>query len=82
MLVRQSLKPRADTVKFIDFAQDYCKGMGRPLFSLKSKVRELQMDRLRLEDLKEEKDVTALIVVIAEQGRLIWATRSGNTGQV
>ena len=36
MLVRQSLKPRADTVELIDFAQDRCKRHGRPLFSLKS----------------------------------------------
>jgi hypothetical protein len=40
------------------------------------------MDWLRSEDLKEEKDVTAPVVIIAEQGRLILGTRHGNTGQV
>jgi hypothetical protein len=31
-------------------------------------VEELQMDWLRSEDLKEEKDVTAPIIIVAEQG--------------
>jgi hypothetical protein len=60
MLVRQSLKPRADTVELIDFAQDRCKRHGQTAFlAEKPKVEELQMDWLRSEDLKEEKDVTA-----------------------
>ncbi len=78
MLVRQSLKPRADTMKLIDFAQDRCKRHGQTAFlAEKPKVRELQMDWLRSEDLKEEKDVTAPVVIIAEQGRLILGYTSG-----
>ncbi len=80
MLVRQSLKPRADTVELIDFAQDRCKRHGQTAFlAEKPKVRELQMDWLRSEDLKEEKDVTAPIVIIAEPGRLILDCTSWNT---
>jgi hypothetical protein len=69
MLVRQSLKPRADTVELIDFAQNRCKRHRQPL-SQKPKVRELQMDWLRSEDLKEEKDVTAPTFTIAGFERL------------
>jgi hypothetical protein len=66
MLFRQSLKSRADTVELIDFAQDRCKRHGQTTFSLKSlKVGELQMDWLRSEDLKEEKDVTAPTSIVA-----------------
>ena len=36
MLFRQSLKPRADTVELIDFAQDRCKRHRQTAFSLKS----------------------------------------------
>jgi hypothetical protein len=80
MLVRQSLKPRADTVELIDFAQDRCKRHGQTAFlAEKPKVEELQMDWLRSEDLKEEKDVTAPVVIIAEQGRLILGYTSWNT---
>ena len=43
--------------------------MGRPL-SQKPKVRELQMDWLRSEDLKEEKNVTAPRSIIAAFERL------------
>ena len=54
--------------------------MGRPLFyAEKPKVEELQMDWLRSEDLKEEKDVTAPIAIVAEQGRLILGYTSWNT---
>ncbi len=65
MLFRQSLKPRADTVKLIDFAQDRCKRHGQTAFAEKPKVGELQMDWLRSEDLKEEKDVTAPAFIVA-----------------
>jgi hypothetical protein len=72
MLVRQSLKPRADTVELIDFAQDCCKRHGQTAFlAEKPKVRELQINWLRSEDLKEEKDVTAPVVIIAEQVQLV-----------
>jgi hypothetical protein len=56
MLFRQSLKPRADTVEVIDFAQDRFKNhqVHRSLAET-PKVGELQMDWLRSEDLKEEK---------------------------
>jgi hypothetical protein len=40
-------------------------GMGRPLLAEKPKVEQLQMDWLRSEDLKEEKNVTAPIAIIA-----------------
>ena len=40
-------------------------GMGRLLLAEKPKVEELQMDWLRSEDLKEEKNVTAPVVIIA-----------------
>jgi len=36
MLVRQSLKPRADTTKLIDFAQDRCKRHGQTAFLAES----------------------------------------------
>jgi hypothetical protein len=39
--------------------------MGRLLLAEKPKVEELQMDWLRSEDLKEEKNVTAPVVIIA-----------------
>jgi hypothetical protein len=53
----------------IDFAQDRCKRHGQTAFlAEKPKVEELQMDWLRSEDLKEEKDVTAPIIIVAEQG--------------
>src|SRR5579859_7991967 len=55
MPVRQSLKPRANTVKLIDFAQDRCKRHVQTAFlAEKPKVEGLQMDWLRSEDLKEE----------------------------
>jgi hypothetical protein len=62
----QSLKPRADIAELIDFAQ----GRGKrhrqtaPLAE-KPKVGELQMDWLRSEDLKEEKNVTTPLAIIA-----------------
>ena len=65
MLFRQSLKSRADTVALIDFAQDRCKRHGQTAFAEKPKVEELQMDWLRSEDLKEEKDVTAPTFIVA-----------------
>jgi len=40
-------------------------GMGRPLLAEKPKMRELQMNWLRSEDLKEEKNVTAPVTMIA-----------------
>ena len=82
MLFRQSLKPRTDTVELIDFAQDRCKRHGQTAFlAEKPKVGELQMDWLRSEDLKEEKDVTAPVLIVAEQGRLILGYPCpGNTG--
>ena len=40
-------------------------GMGRLLLAEKPKVEELQMNWLRSEDLKEEKNVTAPVVIIA-----------------
>ena len=40
-------------------------GMGRLLLAEKPKVEQLQMDWLRSEDLKEEKNVTAPIAIIA-----------------
>jgi hypothetical protein len=59
-------------MELIDFAQDRCKRHGQTAFlAEKPKVGELQIDWLRSEDLKEEKDVTAPVVVLAEQGRLI-----------
>jgi hypothetical protein len=59
MLVRQSLKPRADVLELIDFVQDRLKRHEYTSLSLKTpKVGELQMDWLRAEDLKEEKAVT------------------------
>ena len=71
MLVRQSLKPRADTMKLIDFAKDRCKRHGQTAFlAEKPKVGELQMDWLRSEDLKEEKNVTAPVIIIA-----VWGAR-------
>jgi hypothetical protein len=36
MLVRKSLKPRADTVELIDFAQDRCKRHGQTAFLAES----------------------------------------------
>jgi hypothetical protein len=39
------------------------------------------MDWLRSEDLKEEKDVTAPVVTIADQGRLILAARARPRGK-
>jgi hypothetical protein len=39
--------------------------MGTPLSGENSKVGELQMDWLRSEDLKEEKNVTAPILIVA-----------------
>ena len=67
-------------MELIDFAQDRCKRHGQTAFlAEKPKVGELQMDWLRSEDLKEEKDVTAPVVVLAEQGRLILDCTSWNT---
>ena len=40
-------------------------GMGRLLLAEKPKVEELQMDWLRSEDLKEEENVTAPVLIIA-----------------
>jgi hypothetical protein len=63
MLVRQPLKPRADIVELIDFAQDHFKRHGQTSLAEKPKVEELQMDWLRSEDLKEEKVLTAPIAL-------------------
>src|ERR1039457_2148285 len=65
MSVRQCLKARADVLELIDFAQDRLKRHGYTALAEKPKVGELQMDWLRSEDLKEEKVVTAPVVIIA-----------------
>jgi len=65
----QSLKPGAYIVELIDFAQDRCKRHGQtPRLLKKPKMGKLQMDWLRSEDLKEEKNVTAPIIIIARMG--------------
>jgi len=46
--------------------------MGRPLSTERPKVGELQMDWLRSEDLKEEKDVTAPNFIVAGAGDQNW----------
>jgi len=59
VLFRQSLKTRADVVELIDFVENRFKSHGyTALWRKQPKVRELQMDWLRSEDLKEEKVVT------------------------
>jgi hypothetical protein len=68
-------------VKLIDFAQDRRKRHGHTAFSLKNlkpKVGELQMDRLRSEDLKEEKVVTTPIIIVAgRHDGCVWQSSSG-----
>jgi hypothetical protein len=44
--------------------------MGTPLSSVKPKMKELQMDWLRSEDLKEEKVVTTPLPIVAIVGYL------------
>jgi hypothetical protein len=82
MLVRQPLKPRADTVELIDFAQDRCKRHGQTAFlAEKPKVRELQMDWLRSEDLKEEEDVTRPSSHCSRTGAINFGLHVWKTGQ-
>ena len=66
MLLRQSLKARADVVELVDFVQDRFKNhwVHRSLAG-KPKVGGLQMDWLRSEDLKEEKVIITSAVIIA-----------------
>jgi hypothetical protein len=59
----QSLNPRAEMEDLIDFAQDRA---DRSLAE-KPKVGELQIDWLRSEDLKEEKNVPPLAIVAVEE---------------
>jgi hypothetical protein len=63
MLLSQPFKPRADAVKLIDFVQNRCKGHAYTSLDEKPKRGELQMDWLRSEDLKEEKVITAPLVL-------------------
>jgi len=49
----------------IDFPPDRCKRLADRSLAEKPKVGELQMDWLRSEDLKEEKNVTTPIAIIA-----------------
>jgi hypothetical protein len=58
MLLRQSLKARADVLELVDFVQDRFKNHGHTSLAEKPKMGRLQMDWLRSEDLKEEKVVT------------------------
>jgi hypothetical protein len=59
MLLRQCFKTRADVVEMIDFAQESLqKAWAHRSLAGKPKVGELQMDWLRSEDLKEEKEVS------------------------
>jgi hypothetical protein len=66
MLLRQSLKTRADVLELTNFVQDRLKrhGAHRSL-TRKPKMGGLQMDWLRSEDLKEEKVVTASLAIVA-----------------
>ena len=68
MLLRQSLKPRADIVETIDFPQDLCNRHRQTAHSLKSlRLGNFRWTGLGSEDLKEEKVVTAPIPTIAGQ---------------
>jgi hypothetical protein len=57
--------PPAEIAELIDFLRDRCERLADRSLAEKPKVGELQMDWLRSEDLKEEKNVTAPIGIIA-----------------
>jgi hypothetical protein len=60
MLLRQSLKTRADIVELIDFIKDRFKNHRLTALSLRSlRWEDFRSDWLRSEDPKEEKVVTA-----------------------
>lgn len=66
MFLRQYLKTIADLMELLDFVQNRFKGHGYTALSQgKPKMGELQMDWLSSEDLKEEKVVTAPLLIIA-----------------
>ena len=66
MLLRQCLKPRADTHGADRLGgRSLQKAWADRIPAEKPKVGELQMDWLRSEDLKEEKDVTAPTFIVA-----------------
>jgi hypothetical protein len=66
VLLRQSVKTLADLMELLDFVQDRFKGHGHTALSQgKPKMGELQMDWLSSEDLKEEKVITAPLLIIA-----------------
>ena len=60
-----------------------CRTVGLLGLAEKPKVEQLQMDWLRSDDLKEEKDVTAPRVIIAVEGLLLCvvAKRRSRSGQ-
>jgi hypothetical protein len=65
MTVSKPLKASADIVELIDFTQDRFEQHGNTALSQElSKLGGLQMDRLRAEDLKEEKVVTTPVTTI------------------
>ncbi len=71
MLLRQSLQARTDVVQFVDFAQDCLENHGYTAFSPGNpKMRGLQMDWLRSEDLKEEKGITNSVFIVTAQPRV------------
>jgi hypothetical protein len=58
----------ADVVELIDFVQNRFKSHGYTVVYVESKMKELQMDSLRSEDLKEEKVVTTPLPIVAIVG--------------
>jgi hypothetical protein len=65
-----------------DFPPDRCKPLADRSLAEKPKVGELQMDWLRSEDLKEEKNVTTPMAIIAGRGDPLIVHFAGSvTGQ-
>jgi hypothetical protein len=64
----------------IDFPADRCKPSTGGSLAEKPKMGELQMDWLRSEDLKEEKNVTTPITIIAREG-LPWGVEADGFGR-